>query len=229
MAKKAEKIKGYIFDFNGTMFFDGAKHDEAWRSYLENRIGRKIPKEELMEYVYGRPNTEILGHFLGGGLSREEVRLAAGEKEACYRELCLSDPAKLHLAAGLPDFLDRLQEGGYPMAIASAANRDNMDFYFDVFGLERWFPWERVVYDDGTLKGKPAPDYFLEAFQRLHLPPEACHVFEDSLSGVLAAHCAGAGMITAVYGDSQYAMLQKQQLADSYIMDFSSLRASSVD
>ncbi len=78
-----------------------------------------------------------------------------------------------------------------------------------------------MVYDNGTLEGEQAPDYFLEASRRLHLPPAACHVFEDSLSGVLAAHRAGAGKITAVYGDSRYDMLKEQQLAHTYIRDFS--------
>lgn len=229
MANRKQKIKGCIFDFNGTMFFDGAKHDQAWRSYLKTRIGRDISKAELMAYVYGRPSRMILTHFLGSGLSDAEIAAAADEKESCYRALCMEEAESLHLANGLSGFLDGLQKAGYSMAIASAANKDNMDFYFDVFRLDRWFTWDRVIYDDGTLRGKPEPDYFLEAAKRLKLPPLACHVFEDSVSGLLAANRAGAGWITAVYGDSDYTLLKEQKLADTFIRDYEGLTESFVD
>lgn len=229
MMNEERKIQGYIFDFNGTMFFDGAKHDQAWRRYLEERLGRVITREEFMKYAYGRPNHMILEHFFGRKLSDRERVEASREKEAYYRKLCLEDRDSLHLTRGLPGFLDRLKKAGCPLAIASAANKDNMEFYFSVFHLEQWFDWNRVVYDDGILKGKPEPDYFIEAARRLHLLPKACHVFEDSVSGVLAAHRADAGYITAVYGDSDLNMLMKQKLADAYIRDFESFTAEPVD
>lgn len=216
-------IKGCIFDFNGTMFFDGAKHDFAWRRYLEQRLGRQVTREELLRYVYGRPSNLILEHFLGTELSQEERLQAASEKEALYRKLCMEDPAGLHLADGLVEYLDELRHQHMQLAIASAANRENIDFYFSVFGLDRWFCREHVVYDDGTLSGKPAPDYFQEASRRLGLPPQACRVFEDSVSGVLAAHRAKIGSIVAVYGDSDAAMLREQGLAQKYIRDFTGM------
>lgn len=220
MTKKTEKIQGYIFDFNGTMFFDGAKHDFAWRQYLEEKTGREISREEFMEYAYGRTNAAILAHFLGQDFTEEERLFAAAAKEALYRRLCLKDREGLHLTRGLPAYLDCLKRAGMPVAIATAANRDNMEFYFQVFQLEKWFSWADIVLDDGTVKGKPEPDIYIKAAGLLHLPPKLCHVYEDSVSGVLAAKRAGAGKITAVYGDSDYEMLRAQGLADCYIEDF---------
>lgn len=213
-------MQGIIFDFNGTMFFDGAKHDLAWRQYLEKKIGREISRKEFMEYAYGRTSAVILTHFLGQELTEEERLSAAAEKEKFYRRLCLEDREALHLTSGLPVYLDSLKQAGLPVAIATAANRDNMEFYFQVFQLEKWFSWDNIVLDDGMLKGKPEPDVYIKAAHLLHLPPEMCHVYEDSLSGVLAAKRAGAGKITAVYGDSNYEMLRAQGLADCYIENF---------
>lgn len=89
-----------------------------------------------------------------------------------------------------------------------------------MFQLEKWFCWDDIVLDDGKIRGKPEPDVYIKAARLLHLPPTQCHVYEDSLSGVLAAKRAGAGKITAVYGDSNYEMLRAQGLADCYIEDF---------
>lgn len=214
-------MQGYIFDFNGTMFFDSTKHDCAWRQYLVKRIGREVSREEFMEYAYGRPNQTILKHFFGRALSEEERLHAVTEKEAMYRRLCMEDRQGLHLAKGLPKLLDKWKAEEIPMAIATAANRDNMEFYFEAFDLKRWFSWDYIVLDDGTLKGKPEPDYYLRASALLHMIPADCHVFEDSLSGVLAAHRAGVGRITAVYGDSDEGLLKEQGIADDYISDFS--------
>ncbi len=216
-------MKGYIFDFNGTMFFDGAKHDQAWRRFLEEKRGIKITREEFMEYVYGRTGHAILEHFLGKNMSAEEEMQSISEKEMLYRTLCMEDKEHLQLAGGLPEYLNSLRDRKCPMAIATAANRENMEFYFQVFSLEQWFSWDRVLYDDGMQKGKPEPDIYLRAASILGLQPGQCYIFEDSLSGLLSAKRAGAGRIIAVYGDSDYEMLQSQGLADFFIEDFRSM------
>lgn len=120
MENGANPQKGYIFDFNGTMFFDGEKHDRAWRQYLEQRIGRKIPREEFIEYAYGRTNRAILEHFFDISLTEEECMEAASEKESIYRSLCVSDRQGLHLAEGLCNLLSVWHERHIPMAIATA-------------------------------------------------------------------------------------------------------------
>ena len=84
------------------------------------------------------------------------------------------------------------------MAIATGAGRGNLDFYFDAFHLERWFSRDRVVYDDGTLPGKPAPDVYLRACERINVAPRDCLVVEDAFAGIEAARNAGVEAIVAV-------------------------------
>ena len=64
--------------------------------------------------------------------------------------------------------------------------------------MDRWFDPRRIVYDDGTFSGKPAPDIYLRAAERIGLSPSRCIVAEDARSGIEAARRAGAGMIVAV-------------------------------
>ena len=56
----------------------------------------------------------------------------------------------------------------------------------------------KIVYADGTLPGKPAPDIYIKAAEKLGLKPEECIVVEDAISGIEAAKSAGIGKIIAI-------------------------------
>ena len=155
----------------------------------------------------GRTNPQILRRFLGDGPTEEEITRMSLEKEARYRCLCRRDPASLHLVEGARELFDFLLERGIPFTIATVAERTNVDFYFQEFGLSRWFSPGGIVYDDGTFPGKPDPEIFFRAAQKLGVPICRCLVAEDSLSGVEAARRAGAGRIVAVCADGDDAHL----------------------
>lgn len=194
----ADRRAGVLFDFNGTMFFDGEFHEQAWRIYLEQVTGRKIEEGEFQEYVHGRNAGDSLSYFLNRKLAREEIAILEEEKEVIYRRLCLDCPEKLHLANGLPEFLDALKENGVPITIVTAAGWNNVQFFFQQFGLERWFDPSQVVYNDGRLPGKPEPDAYLRAAENIKTIIQDCIVFEDARSGIEAAKRAGAGVIIGV-------------------------------
>lgn len=194
----ADKIKGVIFDFNGTMFFDSEFHEQAWRIYLEQVTGRRIEDREFQEYVHGRNAGDSLSYFLNRTLTREEIAVFEEEKEVIYRRLCLDCPEKLHLANGLPAFLDMLAKGKIPMTIATAAGWNNVQFFFEQFGLERWFDKNKVVFNDGKLPGKPEPDVYLQAAKNIQVQIQDCMVFEDARFGIEAARRAGVGMIIGI-------------------------------
>ena len=217
-------MKAYIFDFNGTMVMDSFMHETAWRHYVEKLCHRAVPDEEFKKHVHGKTSAMILEHFLGReGLTREEVVAYSEEKEAYYRKLCMENKERFHLTHGLPDFLDRAKAQGVPMAIATAANLANVEFYFDYFHLEKWFDLGKVVYDDATLRGKPDPDIYLRAMNRLGVRPQKCVVFEDAVSGVMAASKAGAGKIVGIYGDSRKELLQETGVVDILFLDFTEI------
>lgn len=214
-------MKAYIFDFNGTMVMDSYMHETAWRHYAGELCHREVSEEEFIKYIHGKTSAKILEHFLGvEALSKEDIVRYSEEKEAYYRKLCIENQERFHLTDGLEAFLDKAVSQGIPMTIATAANLANVEFYFEYFGLEKWFDRKKVVYDDTTLKGKPDPDIYLRAMSRLSAKPEDCVVFEDAVSGVVSAHAAGAGKIVAVYGDSNRKLLEEMDFADLFVRDF---------
>ncbi len=201
-------MKGIIFDFNGTMFFDAALQEQAWRRYLGAKIGREVTDEEFQQYVHGRNADISIPYFMNKTFTRDEIDALSEEKEAVYRNLCHEVPEIFHLAEGLPEFLDFLKAKGMRMTIATASAFKNVQFYFESFGLARWFDIDQVAYDDGTVKGKPEPDLYLRAASNLALSPEDCMVFEDATAGIIAARRAGAGRIVGVAS-----MLGEKQLS----------------
>lgn len=182
---------------------------------------REVSDAEFKQHVHGKTSAMILQHFLGtDALSKEEIVRLSEEKEAEYRRLCLKNTDRFCLAPGLEDFLEDAGKCGVFMTIASAANYANMEFYFDYFNLERWFDFDKVVYDDATLKGKPDPDIYLRAMERMGAEPADCIVFEDAVSGITSARAAGAGVIVGVYGDSSRKLLERQPGVAVCIEDF---------
>ena len=120
-----------IFDFNGTCIFDGKLHDEAWKTYIEELAGKSVSGEEIKNYIIGRTAKEILEHFLGYELNDNMVNQFSEEKERIYRILLAK--ADLKLAKGLEEFLNYLSLAKVKHTIATTANLENMNYYFEIY------------------------------------------------------------------------------------------------
>lgn len=191
------KIGGAVFDFNGTLFQDTDKHEAAWQTIAREEFGRSLSGADFAS-MHGRMNADLLEYLAGKALSPKEAARIDERKESIYRSLCLADWQSMHLTPGATQLLDELLKQGIPRAIATASGKANVDFYIQQFDLLRWFrPWH-IVFNDGTVSGKPAPDLFLRAMAAIDIAPRRCLVFEDSLQGLEAAVNAGAGAVIAI-------------------------------
>jgi beta-phosphoglucomutase-like phosphatase (HAD superfamily) len=83
--------------------------------------------------------------------------------------------------------------------------------------LARWFHVPDIVFDDGLLPGKPAPDTYLRPAQNLCLKPGDCIVVEDAYSGIQAAREAGIGRIIAIGPASTHDRLREIDGVDDVI------------
>lgn len=189
-------MRGVIFDFNGTMVFDEKFHMAAWRKFLLEKVGCEITDEEYRNNFQSVPAGDTVRKYFDKVDDAEIIELVA-EKEKIYRELCI-ESGEFKFAEGLENFLDKLKENNIPRTIATSAPLENVKFFFDNINLANWFNFEYVVYDDGTLPGKPAPDIFLKAAEVLGVEISDCVIFEDSRSGIRAAKHAHANKIVGV-------------------------------
>ena len=191
-------MNGVIFDFNGTLYWDSKLHYDAWREFSKKLRGIAFTDEEMRDKMFGHTNEDIIEYAIGKKPSKEMVEKYAKEKEAVYRKRCLLDPKNFKLAPGAVEFLDFLKENNIPRTIATMSEWDNVEFYIKEFNLAKWFDLDKIVYSNGKIPGKPAPDIFLIAAEKIGLNPKDCLVFEDAIAGINAAKSAGIGKIIAV-------------------------------
>lgn len=191
-------VKGVIFDFNGTMFLDSPLHERAWIDMAKKLRTEPLGIEEFYANLQGRTNLQIITYLLGRQPSATELESITEEKELLYRTRC-SAPGGLHiLAPGVESFLNLLKPTGIPFTIATGSYLPNVQFYFSHLHLDKWFDFEKVIYDDGTYPGKPSPDIFLKAADKIGVKTADCLVFEDSYAGIRSAVAAGIGRIVTV-------------------------------
>lgn len=192
------RYKGIIFDFNGTLFFDSEMHLEAWREFSRRLRGTAFSDDEMRKYMFGRTNKDIIQYAISKEPTPEMVEQLAYEKESLYRDMCRDMGDRCKLAPYAIDFLNYLKENNIPRTIATMSEKDNVDFYIEHFKLENWFDIDKIVYSNGKIKGKPAPDIYEIAAKKLELSPTDCIVVEDAISGIEAARAAGIGKIIAI-------------------------------
>lgn len=216
-------MKGIIFDFNGTLYWDSQLHYDAWREFSKILRGVEFTDSEMREKMFGHTNEDIIEYAIGRKPSKEMVEKYGKEKEALYRKRCLLDREAFKLAPGAIEFLDFLKENNIPRTIATMSEWDNVEFYIKEFHLENWFDIDKIVYSNGKIPGKPAPDIFMIAAERIGLLPKDCIVIEDAIAGIKSAQGAGIGKIIAIASLEPIEFYKKIDGVDSIITNFNEI------
>ena len=205
---------GVIFDFNGTLFWDTPLHNKAWNIFLKE-YDIQLSDEEFFSTIHGKNNRDLFFQLFGNSITDEDIRRFTAQKEGLYQQLCLK--TDLLLAPGATDFFDFLTDKGIPFTIATASGKENVDFYFEHLGIDKWFAPDRIVYNDGTIKGKPDPEIYLKAMALIDRKPDDVIVFEDAVAGLQSARNAGAGRIIVVNSNNDdYSQWADCQIITNY-------------
>lgn len=211
------KYHGIIFDFNGVLWWDSHLHEKTWIEYSTQLRGYPVTPDELVRVFHGRTNKHNLEYLLGRPLDGEELNTLTQCRESIYRKLCLQQREKFELSPGSKQLLNFLVEHDVPRTIATSSEAVNLRFFKDHLGLAKWFDEELIVYDDGEIRGKPAPDMYIQAASNIELEPSQCIVIEDALSGIDAAHSAGIGMILGLGPGSMHELLRATKKVEAVI------------
>lgn len=220
-----KKIKAVIFDFNGTMVFDSVYHDEAWRQFSKMIRGYEMSDEELHHFVHGKVNEQII-YDLKPTVSKEENLKLSLEKEALYRKMCMDDKENYTLVKGLASFMDYLKVKHIPFTVASASIKENIDFFVEVFELDKWMDPSTITYNDGIHNDKKS--MFLQAAKNLQVDINDCLIFEDSFIGVECAKQVHTGMIIAIPAESKRKDFLAKEEVEFIIEDFDDPRIREV-
>lgn len=178
-----------IFDWDGVLADSARRHEESWHR-LAQEEGLSLPPG-FFRPAFGRKNDWVIPHLLRWAEDPEEVLRLGERKEALYRAIVAEEGIDLY--PGALDLCRSLAERSIPMAIASSTARANIEQILDRFDLHPFF--RTVVSAEEVRHGKPDPEVFLLAAQRIGVPTERCVVFEDAPAGVEAGKRAGMRVI----------------------------------
>ena len=92
--------------------------------------------------------------------------------------------------------------------------------------LDRWFSKQKILYNDGTHQGKPAPDPYLLAAKIISLKPIECLVIEDAKSGIQSAFAAGVRNIIVIGNDERLKVLGSLPRVVKTIHNFTELKVT---
>jgi len=181
---------GAIFDCDGTLADSMPLHYVAWHQTLEP-LGLPFPEEQF--YAWGGVTArEIIVRLNAEHGMSVPPGETAHAKEMAYAVL-ISQMKPLTKVVAEARRLNRL---GVPLAVASGGMNSLVEETLRVLGIRDLF--QTVAAAEDVQNGKPAPDVFLLAAERLGIPPEDCVVFEDAPAGFEAARRAGMRVVNVI-------------------------------
>lgn len=174
-----------IFDMDGVLVDTYHAHYRSWLAMAEPE-GLSFTEAEFAP-TFGRTSREIIAYFWGDGrYTDEEIAALDEKKEAAFRRIIEADfPAM----PGASELLQELHRAGFALAVGSSGPPENVDLVLERLNAREMF--HAVVTGMDVTRGKPDPQVFLIAAERLGAPPERCAVIEDAPAGVAAANAAG--------------------------------------
>jgi beta-phosphoglucomutase family hydrolase len=184
-----DRKRGAIFDWDGVIINSAAQHELSWE-LLARECGKALP-ENHFKRGFGMKNEVIIPELLGWTTVPTEIRLLSLRKEAIYREVVREQG--MTALPGVEPWLRTLRDEGIPCAIASSTHLENITTTLDVLGLVEFF--STIITAEDVKRGKPDPEVFLTAAQRIGVEPGDGVVFEDALVGISAAKAAGMRVV----------------------------------
>ena len=180
-------VAAVIFDLDGILVNSEAVWDEVRRRFVEEHGGRW--HEAATRDMLGMSSVEWSRYVrdrLGVDLDPGEISRAVADQVAeRYRD-------RLPLLPGAVEAVKSIARE-WPLGLATSSNRQVIDLFLELAGLADDF--QATVSSEEVGAGKPAPDVYLAAADRLAVEPADCVAIEDSTNGLRSAHAAGMGVI----------------------------------
>jgi beta-phosphoglucomutase len=180
---------GVIFDMDGVLVDSYQAHLQSWRE-TARAWGRDMTEAQFAR-TFGRVSREIIAEHWGhDALSEADLQTFDHEKEAAYRRIVASNFPAMD---GARELIAALHSAGFKLAVGSSGPPENVQLAID--RLQSASLFHALVTGRDVTRGKPDPQVFLVAAQRLGLEPGRCAVIEDAPVGIAAANAAGATSI----------------------------------
>ena len=180
-----KKIKGFIFDMDGLLVDTEKLYNRFWRQAAED-YGYRMDAETALSIMSMDKNfaSKKLKGLFGEDFPFDHVK---DHRRVIMQDFV--DKEGVELKKGAKELLAYLTEHGYRKAIATMSPMERVENYLKDFGILERF--DAFVCGPDVKIGKPEPDIYLKAAEKLGVLPEECMALEDSPNGILAAYRAG--------------------------------------
>jgi HAD superfamily hydrolase (TIGR01509 family) len=193
-----------IFDVDGVLIDSYDAHFKSWLQMFGEH-GESFTEEQFRK-TFGRTSRDIIAALHGHGLTVEEMDAWDDRKEALYRDIIRQE---FPVNDGAGELLDALHAAGFKLAVGSSGPPENIALTLECLGRIALF--DAVVTRIDVTRGKPDPQVFQIAGERLGASPEQCVVVEDAPAGIEAANRAGMASV-ALTGTATRAELAHAKL-----------------
>jgi HAD superfamily hydrolase (TIGR01509 family) len=206
----APVIDAVVFDLDGVLLQSEEVWDTVRERYVRQRGGRYDEQVQRSMMGMSAPEWSRFLHEEAGvpdepdEINRDVVELML----EAYRR-------GLPLLPGAADAVRRTA-ASFPLGLASSSNREVFEAVLELAGLTHCF--RATVSSEEVERGKPAPDVYLEAAQRLAIEPERCAAVEDSHAGIRSAKAAGMRVVAipnATYPPDEEALGLADEVVES--------------
>lgn len=202
------KSRAVIWDMDGVIADTAPYHLKAWQDVFRER-GVDFTEEDFRRN-FGQRNDTIIRNTLGQDTSQSEEDVIAGDKERNFRRRVRQNIKPL---PGAIKLIKLLKEHGFSMALASSAPMENIRLVIRGLGIENSF--QAIVSGREVTEGKPSPQGFLLAAERLGVEPKDCVVIEDAIAGVTAAKRAGMYCLAVTSTHPRHSLTEADLVVDT--------------
>ncbi len=209
--------KAVIFDMDGTLVDNMDYHKQSWVA-LFKELNLDLTYDTFEHKYHKGSLVEIMGRLLPDVSDPIELRRIGRKKEALYREMYHPYVTAI---SGAVSFIQYLHAKKIPIGLATMGDQPNIDFIFERLAMGAFF--HSTTGGHEITHGKPHPEIFITAAEKLGVPPKDCIVFEDTRSGVTAARAAGMEVIGITTMFDEKTLLElgcRQAIADYVQLDW---------
>ncbi|MCA1221585.1 HAD family hydrolase [Streptomyces sp. 8L] len=205
-----------IFDNDGVLVDSEPISNTILAAYL-TELGHPTTYEESVRDYMGAALHRV--HDLVA--ERTGRQLPGDFDDTLHARVFAAFERELRPVDGVPEVLDGLRAEGVPYCVASSGGHERIRVGHRTTGLDRWFSDDVIFSAEDVGRGKPAPDLFLHAAERMGVRPGRCAVVEDSPLGLAAGQAAGMD----VYAFTAMTPVDELAGADGYFSTMAELPA----
>ena len=185
-------VQAVVFDMDGLIFDTEVLYREAHLA-VADEAGHGMTIEFFLTMIGTTEETARVRYREHYGEAFDYENFAATVSKR-FHQMAEKD---LQLKTGVIELLDALDAAGIPKAVATSSNRETVQRHLSRHALVERF--QAIAAREDYARGKPSPDPFLKAAEKLGVAPASCVALEDSHNGVRAA--SSAGMMTVMVPD----------------------------